>query len=179
MDDIELQRLINYLVDKYDTKINSRMRINQKSDLIQEAMIVVPIAMKTWDKNKKAALKTYVQVCVANRLKNILRVENSQKLYDNDNLSELPCPDDPIEAFEFDLTMKKILLPIEFSVYRLYYVYGCTTREIRSKLQINSTKVQLCLRSISQKYQSLEASLKQISTQRRLTRDFLSITEMS
>lgn len=179
MNEFEIKEMVDYLINKY--KFKSASSISTACDLYQEARLVVPLAMKTWDRNREAALKTHVINCVKNRFIDLIRKDVTYNKYSTEyasfNEMNESIPEDPIEAFEFDLTMKAILDSSDFSVYRLYYVYGHTIREIVTLLQSNNTKVQSCLHRICHQYSSLEKSLQKISTQRRLTADFLSISD--
>jgi len=69
------------LLEWISTEVSAYMRkygipdFVEKDDLISEGWLVASMAMKSYDESKKANMKTFIQVCVKNRIHNICKYE--------------------------------------------------------------------------------------------------------
>lgn len=135
-----------YLVDNAALKyINSPL---EKDDLIQEGLIGLLAAIKSFDNGKGAAFKTYANICINNSIQTALRKFNRQKdipiqnvvEYNEDQIPEysgsLSAEDLFIAQESVSLLTKALrdnLSDFENEVLRLHIV-GCSYNEIAQRL---------------------------------------------
>ena len=76
------QEIMDYLMVKYKSMVRKKARAmyllgGENEDLIQEGMLGLLKAIRTYDASKEASFRTYAEVCIRSRLYSVLR---SQKL---------------------------------------------------------------------------------------------------
>jgi len=72
------RKLINYIADKYSTKINPKLHVNDLEDFRSEAVIAAIKAIRSYKENKQQKLTTYIATCIRNRMADINRSVNSK-----------------------------------------------------------------------------------------------------
>lgn len=120
----------------------------EREDLIQEGMIGLLAAIKSYRSDKGASFKTYAKICVDNSIQTALRKFNRQKDIPIQNVieyqeEELPAEngyasaEDVVIAQESVSLLTKVLLEnlsdFENEVLRLHIV-GCSYNEIAKRL---------------------------------------------
>lgn len=120
----------------------------EQDDLIQEGMIGLLAAIKTFDDSKGASFKTYAYTCVDNSMQTALRKYNRLKDIPQNNLveyleEEIPQSKGTISAEDYVIAqesvsllsdlLRKNLSDFENEVLRLHIV-GCSYNEIAIRL---------------------------------------------
>ncbi len=120
----------------------------EREDLVQEGMIGLLAALKSYKKDKGASFKTYARICIDNSIQTALRKFNRQKDIPVQNLIEYQEEDLPVEssyasaediviAQESVSLLTKVLIEnlsdFENEVLRLHIV-GCSYNEIAKRL---------------------------------------------
>lgn len=138
----EYRGMVEFIALKY---INSPM---EKDDLIQEGMIGLLAAIKTYDPSKGANLKTYANTCIDNSIQTALRKYNRLKDIPAQNVveyqeEEIPEKQGVISAEDYFIAkesvsllteiLKENLSEFENEVLRLHIV-GCSYNEIATRL---------------------------------------------
>ena len=145
----------------------------KKDHLLNEARIAAWKAIGDFKEEKMVKISTFITTCVKNHLTNV-SIEISKNDQRSKDAKEA-APDDPyhtrrsghtLDDLEFLLTMKSLLTPHEFTVFEMRFVQDCSLVEIQKSFDMNRREVEKCLRSILQKYSSLEENLNQTLTQR-------------
>ena len=75
-------RIVDYIMEKYKNLVRKEANAmyllgGENEDLIQEGMLGLLKAIRTYDASKEASFRTYAEVCIRSRLYSVLR---SQKL---------------------------------------------------------------------------------------------------
>lgn len=134
-------------------------------DFVQEGLLSLLDAAKSYNPKESASFKTYAGVCISNRFSSIVRKANRKKdipsnlvmSLEQDSLSlddALPTPEQKIIDQENDkainLHIKKVLSPLEYNVLN-YYLGGSTYEEIASGLHLSPKSVDNALQRIRKK----------------------------
>lgn len=108
-------KAITTLMERYKSKVALVCRPYylvgaDTDDLIQEGMIAIFNAIKTYDENKKASFSSYAQVCVRNRIKTLtMRYNNKKNMPLNNSLSLYSK--DVVDGYESGLVIDGIFSP--------------------------------------------------------------------
>ncbi len=154
-------KLISLIAGKY--KIESY----EPGDFMQEGLLGLLSACKTYNPDSRSSLKNYICICVENRFKTILKKATAQKSIPTGNLvslDEINCEYDssldPQEIFQSNQHLqgylnkiKNTLSPFEFKVFSLYFS-GYTHNEIASHLEVTAKSVDNALQRIKKKSNS-------------------------
>ncbi|MGN1124028.1 MAG: sigma-70 family RNA polymerase sigma factor [Eubacterium sp.] len=156
------------LVEKIASKyINSPM---ERDDLIQEGMIGLLAAIKSFSNEKGAAFKTYAGVCIDNSIQTALRKLNRLKDIPQSNLVEyqeeqLPEYSKAVSAEDAFIAQESVSLltkalrenlsDFENEVLRLHIV-GCSYNEIAKRLSKTPKAVDNAIQRIRKKLSSLQ-----------------------
>ncbi|MBR3588547.1 MAG: sigma-70 family RNA polymerase sigma factor, partial [Clostridia bacterium] len=123
-----------------------------KEDWIQEGMIGLLLAVRTFNKEKSCSFSTYASVCIANRLRSVCKkalgnknepLNNSLLLDDTVVPPAVSTEDDYIENEEYTFFTEKyvsVLSTVEKSVVE-YYIAGFSYSEIADKLAMTEKSV--------------------------------------
>lgn len=138
----EQRQLVELIAGRYkDSPI-------EKEDLIQEGMIGLLAAIKSYDKDKGASFKTYAQICIDNAMQSALRKFNRQKDIPRQNVVEYQEEEIPIisgvdsaedtfiateSVSMLSQVLQQNLSGFENEVLRLHIV-GCNYNEIADRL---------------------------------------------
>ena len=118
------------LLDWIEAEVSRYMRkygcpnLYEKNDLISEGYLIAIDAIKKFDEQKKASVKTYIQKCVKNRLLDISRYQRRRICHslpesqDRSSFSDLiyknyvePKSDDFFPYIDMCITLEKIKSP--------------------------------------------------------------------
>lgn len=147
----------------------------EKKDLIQEGLIGVALAIKTY--NGKSTFKNYASICIKNRILNAIKKYNSNKfkamynyvsLYgtndvnDDKNdyiLDKSETPEEILvnkEKTNYLISdIKRILSDLEYKIFDLY-IQGYTYVDIAKKLNKNEKAIDNALQRIRKKASQLQ-----------------------
>lgn len=139
----------------------------EKADLIQEAMLGLISAVRTFDTQKSTRFKTYANSCISNHLSSVLRRQNQkkqipqEKLTSIDNLSlktTVLSPEEQIiqkeQVSDMMRRLNQTLSDFEKQIL-IQYLSGYSAAEIADTLGINVKRVSNALYRIRQKFHSL------------------------
>ncbi len=147
-----------------------------KDDLVQEGLLGLDRAIKTYDLNKKANFKTYASYCIKNAMldliKKSVRADNIfvESLSDGENqqkMEEIPSmvlsPEEQLlqkEANElFFEGLKEILGDTDANIIKMY-LSAMTYKEISETLGITPKKVDNAIYSAKHKLEKVMSKLK-------------------
>lgn len=134
-------------------------------DVVQEGMIGLLAAIKTYNENKGARFKTYAQTCINNSIQTALRKFNRQKDIPIGSVveyeeEEIPIEHGAISAEDYFIAgesvsmlakiLKENLSKYENEVLRLHIV-GCNYSEIAKRLSKTPKSVDNALQRIKKK----------------------------
>lgn len=135
----------------------------ETADLIEEGMIAVFFAVKTFDSGKGAKFKTYADRCIENRMKSIVSKQNSIRIKETeDEIAAEECADGVspesiiIERERFDEVMNRaarLLSDMELSVLETY-LYFESYKEISKRLGIDEKAVDNAMQRVRRKLRS-------------------------
>ena len=173
---------LEYLIIKYKILVNSKVYTYyiagaDKDDIIQEGMIGLYKAIKSFDEKKSNSFKNFADMCVTSQIITAIKAASRQKhiplnksislnkpLYEDSKSSiidiiEIGPSQDPMELFiskeDLDLTEKKIqamLSSLEKKVLN-NYLEGKNYEEIGSILSINAKFIDNAIQRIKRKVQ--------------------------
>lgn len=161
----EFRSIVEIVAKRY---INSPM---ERDDLIQEGMIGLLAAIKTYDSSKGAGFKTYAYTCVDNSIQTALRKYNRQKDIPIQNLveyleEEIPESKCEISAEDYVIAKEGVSLltklleenlsDFENEVLRLHIV-GCSYNEIAIRLCKTPKAVDNAIQRIRKKLSTVKA----------------------
>lgn len=152
--------LISSIASKYQNIFNDVAY--DIDDLIQEGLLGLLSASKTYNNEKETSFKNYAVICIENRFTSIARKSKKQKQtisLTNDTIESII--DDNIlstqELFEsreyvkrLREVMKKKLSNLEYDVIKLY-LSGLSYKEIATKLSIEEKSVDNAIQRIHKK----------------------------
>jgi len=124
-----------------------------EEDLIQEGLIALLRAQKTYKGNKGAKFETYASICIRNRLIDILRKENTKTYIESTQITEIPDTDYKIELVEKEEILKNVLktcTEIERAILNSY-LQGFSYTEIAKIFEITSKKIDNTIQKIKNK----------------------------
>ena len=155
----QYRNVVEAIAVKY---INSPLEYD---DIIQEGMIGLLAAIKTFNNSKGARFKTYAQTCINNSIQTALRKFNRQKDIPIGSVieyaeEEIPEENGVISAEDYYIagesvsmlanTLKENLSEYENEVLRLHIV-GCNYSEIAKRLSKTPKSVDTALQRIKKK----------------------------
>lgn len=155
----QYRNVVEAIAGKY---INSPLEYD---DIIQEGMIGLLAAIKTFSNSKGAQFKTYAQTCINNSIQTALRKFNRQKDIPIGSVieyaeEEIPEENGVISAEDYYIagesvsmlanTLKENLSEYENEVLRLHIV-GCNYSEIAKRLSKTPKSVDNALQRIKKK----------------------------
>lgn len=155
----QYRNIVEAIAAKY---INSPLEYD---DIIQEGMIGLLAAIKTFNKSKGAQFKTYAQTCINNSIQTALRKFNRKKDIPIGSVieyaeEEIPEENGVISAEDYYIagesvsmlanTLKENLSEYENEVLRLHIV-GCNYSEIAKRLSKTPKSVDNALQRIKKK----------------------------
>lgn len=159
----ENKPLVELVANKY---INSPM---EKEDLIQEGMIGLWAAIKTYDASRGASFKTFAKICIDNAIQTALRkyyrlkdipVQNVVE-YQEDEISSVGTSSSAEDIFIaqeriFMLTkaLQQNLSDFENEVLRLHIV-GCSYNEIAKRLSKSPKAIDNAIQRVRKKLSSI------------------------
>lgn len=146
------------------TNLNSQTSRISNEDLVQEGIISLLDAIRSFDPQKGVPFKAYVSICIDNRMRSVMRKNRSggnmaltEALDLDENASSTPSPADITEASEvvenFKKMAKLLLSPLEYKVFCLK-LDGFSYEEIGKKLGITTKSVDNALSRIKNKLRS-------------------------
>ena len=173
---------LEYLIIKYKHLVKSKVYTYyiagaDKDDIIQEGMIGLYKAIKTYDEKKSSSFKSFADVCVTSQIKTAIKAASRQKhiplnksislnipLFGEAKLSimdtvESDSSQDPLDIFiskeDLDFMEKKIqgLLSLLEKNVLIYYLDGKTYEEISSILDISPKCIDNAIQRIKKKVQ--------------------------
>lgn len=136
-------------------------------DFVQEGLLALLVAAKSYTPDKNASFNTYAGVCISNRFASIVRKNNRKKdvphnmliSYEQDDFS-LHNPTTPeqeiIDKENYQNVMQKIkksLSPLEYDVLK-YYLIGKSYEQIASILKLPEKSVDNALQRIRKKFKN-------------------------
>lgn len=148
----------------------------EMDDIIQEGMIGLLAAIKTYDKSKGAAFNTYANTCINNSIQTALRKFNRKKDIPFQNVVEYSDEDIPeengtISAEDYFIAsesvsllakvLKENLSEYENEVLRLHIV-GCNYNEIAKRLSKTPKSVDNALQRIRKKLSTVNLKTDKI-----------------
>lgn len=151
-----------FLLERYVSVIASKARkyvggSTEYDDLFQEGTLALYNAACTYDENKEASFKTYVSVCIDNRMLSVKRREKNVYLPGDDEVTaadDFSNPEDLVIAREniavFYKQMKELLSEKEYNVLTLY-LSGCSYDTIALELQLPRKAVDNALQRVRRK----------------------------
>lgn len=135
-------------------------------DFIQDGLLALFYACKSYDSSKNASVKTYFMTCIDNRFKNIIKSQNSKKTIPADSLISINesvtiTSDDTLLSAEeileskdyiahFTSTLKNTLSEKEYTIVKLH-LSGMSYKEIAKNLSITEKAVDNALSRARQK----------------------------
>lgn len=136
----------------------------EKDDLVQEGLIGLLAAIRSYNDERGASFKTYAAICIENSIQTALRKFNRQKDVPKENVipyeeyiktqsSAISAEDTYLAAESVSaLTdfLEKELSPLENEVLRLHII-GCSYSEIAQKLHKTQKAVDNALQRIRRK----------------------------
>ena len=146
-------------------------------DIVQEGMIGLYKAIKSYKHNKNATFKTYAITCIKNQIQTAIKKASTKKnlpltnsvslqsFSENDDEDFLPInlifqvsPDEKIinqeNYYTLVASIKKTLSKNEFDVLKLY-LQGYSYKEIAEKLKLNQKSIDNSLSRIKSKIKTL------------------------
>lgn len=151
-------RLIASIASKY------RATSYDVNDFVQEGLLVLLKACKTYNKNSGSSFKNYAALCVENKFISILRKSQIKSAIPKESMvpiDQLELSDDntnnPEEMFlekdflkNISLSLQEKLSLMEREVFS-FYIAGCSYEEIATKMDINVKSVDNALQRIRRK----------------------------
>ena len=140
----EREEAAEQLISRFLPKVESsarRFSEQVREDLVQEGLLALLSALKSFDADKGVDFSAYACVCMKNRMYTYLRryLKNTVEEFSDEAMegyaddSKLGDPDDIIvsqaSAEELYAEMSQVLSPLEWRVFRLY-VMGMPYKEI-------------------------------------------------
>ncbi len=175
----------NLLFNRYKNHVNAIARSffligGDIEDIIQEGMIGLYKAIRSYTEDKKASFKTFASICIKHQIQNEVKKASSEKNkllstaipileqvdHDDDNehgevilMSELPSPDDMVianeNAKELNQKIDKSLSSLERKILTLY-LRGYNYTEISQIGNVNKKSIDNALTRIKQKLSFLK-----------------------
>ena len=162
--------IMDYILEKYKPLVRKKTNAlyligGENDDLIQEGMIGLLAAIKTFNNSKGAQFKTYAQTCINNSIQTALRKFNRKKDIPIGSVieyaeEEIPEENGVISAEDYYIagesvsmlanTLKENLSEYENEVLRLHIV-GCNYSEIAKRLSKTPKSVDNALQRIKKK----------------------------
>lgn len=155
------------LMIRYDGLISAKAEAMKTAgvgadDLFQEGIMGLLDALKSFDPQKGASLKTYVNACARNRMINAISRKmphlSLDELGDDDTAIEIENPESIILRREHEKSLfediSQKLTAIEWSVLQLY-LQGFTYSGISSKLGISSKAADNAMQRVRRKLRAL------------------------
>ncbi len=181
---------INLLFGRYKNLVNAIARSyfligGDIEDIVQEGMIGLYKAIRSYTPDKKASFKTFANVCIRHQIQNQVKKASSEKnkilstalpiledLGDEEHekgkillISNLPTPDDKLiaqeNAKELNKTIKENLSSLERRILTLY-LRGFSYNEISNLGQVNKKTIDNALTRIKNKLSFLKEEDKKI-----------------
>lgn len=179
----DFDRLLWALVHKYIRHNKQRLSgalQRTEDDLYSVACEAAVVAISRYKHNKGMKLSTWVAERVKTALLDSNRTKKTQVQFGIKQDAALDESGEyTLEEIEFDLTMRQLLSPLLYKVFRLKFVESRTEEEIASLLGYSRKKVRECLSRICQRYESLEMNLNKALTTRRRQDRFLNSSDQS
>lgn len=152
------QGLIGYFASQYSAVGSDR------ADFMQEGLLALHSACKTYDGSKKASFRNYAGVCINNRFMSLIRSANTKGAIPKDSLvsfediepsdHNMGNPETLILEQESSQSLvnliKDTLSPLEMAVLRAY-LQGLSYVEIAEKLSISTKAVDNAMQRIRRK----------------------------
>ncbi len=135
-----------------------------RADFMQEGLLALHSACKTYDENKKASFRNYAGVCINNRFMSLIRSTNAKSAIPRDSIvsfediepsdHNLGNPENLILEQESSRTLVSLILktlsPLELSVLR-GYLQGLSYTQIAQKHSISTKAVDNAMQRIRRK----------------------------
>ena len=152
------------LLEKYKPLVRKKARTlyligGENDDLIQEGMIALYKAIRTYDESYKSSFASYATLCIEHELYNVIKGANRQKnireiLADTLQPAELTNPEDIIidqeNVTDIESTIKKRLSKLEQQVVTLY-IDGNNYQQIATALGKTPKSIDNALQRIKKK----------------------------
>ncbi len=150
--------LIGYLASQYSASGVDR------ADFMQEGLLALHCACKTYDENKKASFRNYAGVCINNRFMSLIRSANAKSAIPRDSIvsfediepsdRNLGNPENLIVEQESSRTLvsliRKALSPLEIAVLKSY-LSGLSYAQTAEKLSVSTKAVDNAMQRIRRK----------------------------
>lgn len=107
MEDTDLLSWIDTEVRNFTKKYGTPL-MHETDDLISEGWIVAQRALKSYDSKHTASLKTFIQICIQNRIKDIFRYEN-RRVHESIEKTDKRTAPTYFNYVDVSLTLKKFL----------------------------------------------------------------------
>lgn len=160
----QYKNIVEIIASKYK---NTPM---EHEDIVQEGMIGLFSAIKTYNGNRGASFRTYANTCIDNAIQTALRKFKRQKDIPAENMVEYQDEQIDISSASHSAeetyisrerleritkTFKEIFSDFEYKVYTLY-ILGCSYDEISTALNTNHKSIDNALQRIKKKLSSLD-----------------------
>ena len=154
---------ISFIIQKY--KYISIKLASEPEDLMQEGMIGLLAAIKSYDESKKISFLSYAYTCVGNSIQTALRKVNRKKDFPKNSLvpfekefvdgkaNSLSAEDSFLAEESVSMLLQQLdksLSKMENSVLRLFLV-GCSYNEIAQRLNKSPKAIDNALQRIRKK----------------------------
>ena len=160
----KLIQIITPIAKAKATNLNSRNNRISNVDLVQEGIISLLDAIRSFDPEKGVPFKAYVSICIDNRIRSVIRKNRSggnaaltEALDLDEATSTASSPAEITEASEvvenFKKMAKLLLSSLEYKVFSLR-LEGFSYDEIGKKLGITNKSVDNALSRIKNKLRS-------------------------
>ena len=180
---------LNYLMDKYKELVNMKVSKYyiigaEKEDIVQEGMIGLYKAVKSFDTEKQNSFKTFANMCIERQLITAVKNSNRQKhiplnssislnsaaYEDNDDMDKLEIvdlkaendPSDIIANQEYSKTIERKIKE-NLSEYELSVLYeyekGHSYADIAEKLKTKVKSVDTAIQRIKKKANKIKESI--------------------
>lgn len=152
------QGLIGYFASQYSAAGY------EHADFMQEGLMALHSACKTYDESKKASFRNYAGVCINNRFMSLIRSANTKSAIPRDSIVSF----EDIEPSDHNLgnpealileqessrnlvsLIRDMLSPLEFSVLKAY-LQGLSYTQIAQKLSVSAKAVDNAMQRIRRK----------------------------
>lgn len=126
-------------------------------DLISEGYLAAFKAVKSFDSSKSENFRSFLSVCIANRIISILRISKRNPVADIQSPDDTPdniTPETICLDNELENEIRGILTPLEYNVFELY-IEGNSYGEIKEKLGITEKSVDNAMQRVRKKLTAL------------------------
>ena len=184
---------LNEIFNRYKSRVNAIARSyfligGDIEDIVQEGMIGLYKAIRSYTSDKKASFKTFASVCIKHQIQNEVKKASSEKNmilstaipileqadFDEDSekgeviiMSDLPSPDDKViakeNAKELNQKVNEKLSSLERKILSLY-LRGYNYTEIATLGDVNKKSIDNALTRIKSKLSFLKEENKKIKS---------------